>query len=231
MPPLAPQRTARSEYRRTPDYIDLEGVTAEELLAAFTHGSEPKHSLSTCSQSPSRMSTMSTPQRAKSGFSVADMSVIEGKPITPSVTASTRQDQHSSDAHDRGGDAKSKEAVFTAGYNLRKPQQLLLSKKAEENARPEAKRPRRNCTTKAPPKVTSDAPAAKRVGCEIELDSKNFHSIAERSRFLICHKEQFLPLLPEENYIAKLFARKSSDPGKNEEQALPKYEQIQQPRG
>ena len=141
--------------------------------------------------------------------------------------------------------------VSTRGHSLRQRDELHLSIRAQENGdKPRRKKKhaaqsaKRSHPTSKMPKTAQ--PKTGRAGIRSMIATE---TAAKRNNFFIAHKQLFLPLLPEKNFVNKLLQQRSlagqeddaltiSDsledihhPADNEDPSVPYEELKQQPKG
>ena len=78
------------------------------------------------------------------------------------------------------------------------------------------------------PKVVSDAPTAISQIKKNTIATQDAETKLRQSRFLIAHKDLFLPLIPESSYLTKLIAEEEQEMNC---QRIIAYEQVDQPEG
>ncbi|KAL8769332.1 MAG: hypothetical protein Q9203_005475 [Teloschistes exilis] len=102
--------------------------------------------------------------------------------------------------------------LSTAGHNLRQHKDLQQSLRAQENGDKPRRKRRKNRNLRRPV-VTSDAPRALPIRTERNQirDTINTETARKRNNFFVAHKQLFLPLLPEKNYIRKLIGQRQLD--------------------
>ena len=132
-----------------------------------------------------------------------------------------------------------RERVSTAGHSLRPHKSLKLSLQALENGDKPRKK-KRKLVQRRPyqplPKVPSDLrKSAPRTARNAIRDSIASYTVAKRAKFFIAKKELFLPLLPENNHIAKLVEQQDnhgSSLASDHETSIVEYEALEyQPEG
>ncbi|KAL8647938.1 MAG: hypothetical protein Q9210_005265 [Variospora velana] len=101
--------------------------------------------------------------------------------------------------------------LSTAGHSLRQHKDLHLPFRALENGDKPSRKKRHATASRKKFKFTSVDPKPKTVRTQIR-DFIATETAAKKSRFFIAHKDLFLPLLPQKNYIVKLIGqRKTGD--------------------
>ncbi|KAL8738170.1 MAG: hypothetical protein Q9181_001028 [Wetmoreana brouardii] len=103
--------------------------------------------------------------------------------------------------------------LSTAGHSLRQHKDLHLSLRAQENGDKPRRKKRKNAKLSRPPVVTSDAPKSMPVKTERNQirDAIATETAGKRNNFFIAHKQLFLPLLPEKNFVRKLIEQRRFD--------------------
>ena len=145
---------------------------------------------SDAADSPSGVSTFSTPQKPKRKRNIIDLEDEVLEVIELATTPPPR--------------------LSTAGHSLRQHKDLHLSLRAQENGDKPISKKRRIHTSgsshKKKPRVisASDAPAPARTARNEIRDSIATETAGKRAKFFVAKKEYFLPLLPESNHISRL---------------------------
>lgn len=172
------------------------------------------------SDSPSGVSTFSSPEKRKRSRVIIDLEDEELEVIEPATTPPSR--------------------LSSAGHSLRQHKDLHLSLRAQENGdKPVLKKRRVNPSShKKKPTIgsTLNAAATTRTARNEIRDSIATETAGKRAKFFVAKKEYFLPLLPESNHISKLVeqhghaqAAKGADP--DADMTVP-YESLEtQPKG
>lgn len=138
--------------------------------------------------SPSGVSTFSSPEKPKRNRTIIDLEDEELEVIELATTPPPR--------------------LSSAGHSLRQHKDLHLSLRAQENGdKPVSKKRRINPSSrKKQPTIslTSNAPATTRTARNEIRDAIATETAAKRAKFFVAKKDYFLPLLPESNHIGRL---------------------------
>lgn len=101
--------------------------------------------------------------------------------------------------------------VSLAGHSLRQHQDLHQSLRAQENGDNPVRKKQKATTNK--PEVKSEAPKkvpVKTARTQIR-ETIATETVSKKNNFFIAHKDLFLPLLPQKNYITRLVDQKKFD--------------------
>ena len=102
----------------------------------------------------------------------------------------------------------------TAGHSLRQHGDLKLSLQARENGDKRVRKKRKTNKRKSKDILKPSVPvtsAPTRTARNEIRDHISKETAGKRAKFFVAHKDTFLPLLPEENYVRKLVAQHGSN--------------------
>ena len=195
--------------------IDLEEISAEDLLARYTPS--PKKT------PPMKSSTRTSPEGLNTGSFDN-----EGNCESLHRQSLPTEDDPFSYSHTRRTALPSEQPglipqSLSPSYELRKRSKPNYSplRQRQSNAT-------RSRSSRSLPKVISDAPSSALVQHVIPKGSKVMQNRPKKDKFIIAHKAEFLALLPEKNRVRDLVAKAN---GREEGEGTVEYEEIQQPPG
>ena len=206
--------------QNAPICIDLEEITAEDLLARYTPSPQGRGPLKQSIESPHEDITTAHTEIAVRGESVTwEPIAAEDDPF-----GSFPSDDMSIDDRQEGSDPQSS----SSNYRLRQRSKVDYFLKQGRRGNHQGDEVMRSRSSKPLPKVVSDMPRLTVSKHGNPKRSALVHGSLAKARFILAHRAKFLPLLPKRNRVLDMLVQA---PESEEENQIIAYEEIQQPSG